>query len=167
MLPGPMVRKMATLALVTVALAGCARSPEQVGDLADLPLVTGPELEAHLASLDRPAVVNIWASWCLPCRSEAPLLSKAAEMHGDEIAFIGVDVQDSQEEAKAFMVEYGLTGLDHFFDPSRSVPDHYKTFGTPVTLFFAPGGELIRAHEGIVDERTLALDIDELLRLVP
>jgi cytochrome c biogenesis protein CcmG/thiol:disulfide interchange protein DsbE len=115
--------------------------------------------------LDKPAVVNVWASWCLPCRSEAPLLTEAAAKYGDEIEFIGVDVQDSQEEAKAFVVEYGLTGLDHFFDPNRAIPNHYNAFGTPITFFFASGGELIRAHEGIVDERALALNIDELIEL--
>lgn len=157
-----MLRKLAALALI---LAACSGSPGAGSDIDDLREVTAAEFEAHLADLDRPAVVNVWASWCLPCRSEAPLLSQAVETHGDEIAFIGVDVQDNQADAKQFLAEYGLTDFDHFFDPGRAVPNHYNAFGTPITFFFGPGGELVRAHEGIVDERTLALNIDELLRL--
>lgn len=160
-----MRRRLFLLAIVPALLVGCSGSNGSGSELEDLPEVTVTRFESHLADLDRPAVVNVWASWCLPCRSEAPLLTRAAESYGDEIEFIGVDVQDSQEEAKAFLAEYGLGGLDHFFDPGRSIPNHYKAFGTPITLFFAPGGELIRTHEGIVDERTLALNIDELIRL--
>ncbi|HXV70236.1 MAG TPA: TlpA disulfide reductase family protein [Acidimicrobiia bacterium] len=160
-----MRRNLALLIFLLAVLTGCAGSPGAGSALPDLPEVTASEFETHLAGLGRPAVVNVWASWCLPCRSEAPLLTRAAETYGNQIEFIGVDVQDSQTEAKDFLVEYGLTGFDHFFDPSRAIPNHYNAFGTPVTLFFAPGGELVRAHEGIVDERTLALNIDELVQL--
>jgi cytochrome c biogenesis protein CcmG/thiol:disulfide interchange protein DsbE len=157
--------KLVLLASLAMILAGCAGSSGSIDEIDDLPAVTTQEFVAHLKGLDKPAVVNVWASWCLPCRSEAPLLTEAAAKYGDEIEFIGVDVQDSQEEAKAFVVEYGLTGLDHFFDPNRAIPNHYNAFGTPITFFFASGGELIRAHEGIVDERALALNIDELIEL--
>lgn len=160
-----MVRKLIVVALVVTA---CGTPVSQAAsDIADLPQITPTEFEARLASSGMPAVVNVWASWCLPCRSEAPLLTRAAMEHGDEIEFIGVDVQDNQDDAKEFMAEYGLTDFDHFFDPNRDIPNHYAGFGTPITMFFAPGGELVRIHEGIVDERTLALDIDELLRLDP
>ncbi len=160
-----MRRTFTLLGFLATILTGCAGPPGSVVEIDDLRAVTTQEFEAHLESLETPAVVNVWASWCLPCRSEAPLLNRAAAEYGDEIEFIGVDVQDSQEEAKAFLAEYGLDGLDHFFDPNRAIPNHYNAFGTPITFFFAPGGELIRAHEGIVDERTLALNIDELVQL--
>ncbi|HEX6221962.1 MAG TPA: TlpA disulfide reductase family protein, partial [Acidimicrobiia bacterium] len=97
----------------------------------------------------------------------APLLTRAVGTYGDEIEFIGVDVQDNQADAKQFLAEYALTSFDHFFDPNRAIPNHYNAFGTPVTFFFGQGGELIRTHEGIIDERTLALNIDELLQLGP
>lgn len=160
-----MLRKLAVL---VVLVAACTGAPSDgADDIADLPTVTVSAFESHLAGLERPAVVNVWASWCLPCRSEAPLLTQAVEAHGDEIEFIGVDVQDNQADAKQFLTEYGLTVFDHFFDPNRAIPNHYGAFGTPITMFFGPGGELIRTHEGIVDERALALNIDELLRLGP
>src|SRR5918996_1091044 len=126
--------------------------------------MTASEFEAHLGGLDDPAVVNVWASWCLPCRSEAPLLDEAHAQYGDKIEFIGVDVQDSQPAAKQFLAEFGLD-FAHFFDRDRAIPNFYGGLGTPITMFLAPHGELVTIHNGVIDERTLALNIDELTQL--
>ena len=158
-----MIRRLLALTLVLAACGG--GSSESTDDIPDLAVTDVTGFEAHLANLDRPAVVNVWASWCLPCRSEAPLLDKAFGAYRDRIEFIGVDVQDTQNDAKAFLADYGLTEFDHFFDRNRSIPNHYLGIGTPITFFFAPGGELIHTHNGVIDERTLALSIDELLSL--
>jgi len=154
------------LLIVAFVVAACGGVDAEVGAPArdDLPTTSAAEFEAHLATIDRPALVNVWASWCLPCRSEATLLNEAFRRYGDEIEFIGVDVQDNQTDAKRFLAEFGLD-FDYFFDRDRSVPNFYGGFGTPITMFFGPKGELIRVHNGVVDERTLALNIDELLRL--
>ncbi len=160
-----MLKRSLVLMLILVACGGTATAgPEDVGGSPDLPPTTADEFEAHLGGIDRPAVVNVWASWCLPCRSEAPLLNQAFEQYGSQIEFIGVDVQDNQTDAKAFLAEFGLE-FDHFFDRDREVVNFYAGIGTPVTFFFAPNGELFKTHSGILDERTLALNIDELLRL--
>ncbi len=144
-----------------LVLSACGGTSIDVTDRADLPATNAEGFVAHLAELDRPAVVNVWASWCLPCRSEAPLLNQAHAEHGDVIEFIGVDVQDSQQGAKEFLAEFGL-GFDHFFDRNREVPNSYGGIGTPITMFFAPHGELVTIHNGVIDERTLAINIDEL-----
>lgn len=157
-----MLKKLSLMLVVVTACTGSAAA--DTSDIADLPAITAREFEAHLAGLDRPAVVNIWASWCVPCRSEAPLLDEAHSQHGDEIEFIGVDVQDSQAGAKQFLAEFGL-GFDHFFDRDRAIPNFYGGLGTPITMFFAPGGELVIVHNGVIDERALALNIDELSQL--
>lgn len=160
-----MLKRSVVLVLILAACGGAATSaPTVPGDRADLPATTSDEFEAHLADLDRPAVVNVWASWCLPCRSEAPLLNQASERYGEEIEFIGVNVTDNQSDAKAFLAEFGLP-FDHFFDRDRQVPNFYGGIGIPITFFFAPNGELVKAHNGILDDRTLALNIDELLKL--
>ncbi len=160
--------KKALILILLVGACGGAATTESGSDpdtnVPDLPAITATEFEAHIAGIEKPAVVNVWASWCLPCRSEAALLDQAFSRHGHEIEFIGVDVQDNQTDAKAFLAEFGL-GFDHFFDRDRQVPNFYGGIGTPITLFFAPGGELVKTHNGVVDERTLALNIDELLRL--
>jgi cytochrome c biogenesis protein CcmG/thiol:disulfide interchange protein DsbE len=157
-----MLKKLSLLLVVVTACT--ASTAADTSDIADLPAITAAEFEAHLAGLDKPAVVNVWASWCVPCRSEAPLLDEAHSQHGDEIEFIGVDVQDSQAGAKQFLAEFGL-GFDHFFDRDRAIPNFYGGLGTPITMFFAPHGELVTIHNGVIDERTLALNIDELGQL--
>lgn len=156
--------KAVVIALVLVACGGTSGVDDSVAARADLPVTNASEFEAHLATIDRPTVVNVWASWCLPCRSEAPLLDEAFEQFGDEVEFIGVDVQDNQEDAKAFLAEFGLD-FDHFFDRNREVANFYGGIGTPITFFFRPNGELVKTHNGVVDERTLALNIDEILSL--
>lgn len=159
-----MRKTLIALAMFTASCgSGVASDPAQ--DLPDLPPTDAASFAEYLTELDRPVVVNVWASWCLPCRSEAPLLEAAHRAHGGSIEFIGVDVQDTQDAAKEFLAEYSLD-FTHFFDRGRSVPESYGAFGTPVTMFFSPGGELVQIHNGIVDDRTLALGIDELLRLV-
>lgn len=153
-------RLLAALLLVVVACGGAG--DVDGGDIPDLPAITAEEFEAHLESIDKPAIVNVWASWCLPCRSEAPALNEAFIQYGDQIEFIGVDVQDNQADAKEFLAEFGLD-YDHFFDRNRAIPNHYGGIGTPTTFFFGPHGELVNTHNGVVDERTLALNIEELL----
>ena len=162
---GAMLKLSVVLALVLIACGGAATTgPDDPRDRVDLPTTTSADFESHLVELDKPAVVNVWASWCLPCRAEASLLNTAFEKYGDQIEFLGLDVQDNQTDAKAFLAEFGLE-FDHFFDRDREVVNHYGGIGTPVTFFFSPNGELFKAHSGILDERTLALNIDELLNL--
>lgn len=150
--------------LATVVVVACSGGGGDTSGLADIPETNATDFQAHLAGLDRPAVVNIWASWCLPCRSEAPLFDQAHAQYGDDIAFIGVAVEDSQPAAKEFLSEFGLE-FEQFFDRDRSVPNAFGGFGTPITMFFAPHGELITMHNGVIDERTLAINIDELTRI--
>ncbi len=153
-----MRRALVALLLIVVACGGGGGAP--VGP--ELPEIDPPGLEALLESSGRPAVVNIWASWCIPCRSEAPLLRAAHERFADEVDFIGVAVADRQDPARAFLTEFDLT-FDNYFDRSRAVPGSLGRTGVPITFFFDAGGNLVDAHSGVIDERTLALGIDELL----
>lgn len=162
--PVSLLKKAVVLAVILAACGSAAAPPGEQFESADLPVTSSADFEVVLQGLDRPAVVNVWASWCLPCRAEAPLLNTAFEMYGDKIEFIGIDVTDNQADAKVFLEEFGLP-FGHFFDRDREVANHYGGIGTPITFFFGPGGELVATHNGIVDDRTLALNIDELMRL--
>ncbi len=154
----------ALLATSTLALllAACSQGGQPAaGDLAEL----DPDgMRALLAASDRPVIVNVWGSWCVPCRSEAPLLRAAHADAGDEIRFVGVAVRDSQGPAREFLDEFGLGGFEHYFDRDARVPADLGGRGVPLTFFFAPGGELLDLHSGIIDEQALALGIDELRR---
>ena len=158
------MRRLTLAALVSLALAACAPDSVPIGDVPPLAPTTAAEIRELVATSDRPVVLNVWASWCVPCRSEAPLLRAAVANHGDEIRFVGIDVRDDQGGARSFIAEFGLTGLDHYFDPTGAVPADLGGRGVPITFFFAAGGAQVSVHHGVVDERSLALGIDDLLR---
>lgn len=156
-----MKRTLVVLALIVIGACGQGSVP--TGEVPPLEPTTPSAVRELLGSSDRPVVVNVWASWCVPCRSEAPLLRQAAAAHGEAVRFVGIDVRDTQDGARSFIAEFGLTALEHFFDPSGTVPGDLGGRGVPITFFFRAGGDLVSIHHGVIDERTLALGIDELL----
>lgn len=157
------LRSILALIVLALMLAGCAGSTTTSTPTEALPTISPDDFTALLDASDRPIVVNIWASWCGPCRSEAPLLREAVRAYGSQIRFIGVDVDDTQDGAAAFIAQYGLD-IEQYFDPHSAISTALRSTGVPHTFFFAPGGELRFAQHGIIDERTLAVQIDDLLR---
>lgn len=155
------MRRYAVALALALVVAACANSAGR--DPGDLPVTDADHFAAVLNDLDRPAVVNVWASWCVPCRSEAPLLRAAHQEYGDRVAFIGIDVQDDQASARDFISEFGLE-FPHYFDRTRSVPASLGGIGVPITYFVDASGQVVDIHTGIIDEAGLVLGIDELLQ---
>jgi cytochrome c biogenesis protein CcmG, thiol:disulfide interchange protein DsbE len=126
--------------------------------------ITSEAMETVLAESTEPIVLNVWASWCTPCRSEAPLLGRAATEFDGDVRFIGLDVRDTPNGATGFISEfYPDAPIEHFADDSGAIPSQLGgSRGVPITFFFRPGGELSYVHPGVIDERTLVLQIDEL-----
>lgn len=125
-----------------------------------LPDVRDP---AQIVSLPpgRPAVVNFFASWCVPCKKEAPLLRKAADEHGAEIAFLGVDHLDQRDDALAFLDENGLT-YPAGYDPGGDVAPRYRLPGLPATAFVRADGSLAAVVHGEIKPDVLATRLREL-----
>lgn len=153
------------LAVAGLALATCGGSGADIGDIPELPEADGATIETMLQVSELPVVVNVWASWCIPCRSEGPLLERAANQFGTEVRFVGLNVRDSQNGARSFIAEFFPTApIEHWFDGPGAVPVELGgSRAVPLTFFYAPGGILVDLHTGVLDERTLALGIDELL----
>jgi cytochrome c biogenesis protein CcmG/thiol:disulfide interchange protein DsbE len=156
------VKRIAVVMVIAGLVSACASATVDPGTIDPLAPTTPADVRQLLAASDQPVVLNVWASWCAPCRSEAPLLRSAHTEYGDVVTFLGIDVRDSQDGARSFIAEFGLEGFTHLFDASGAVPDDLGGFGVPLTFFFAPGGELVAMHSGVIDERTLALQIDEI-----
>jgi len=154
-------RRLILLAALGVVLSSCAQGPVATSGQ-ELGVFSASELSSRLAESDRPTVVNIWASWCVPCRSEAPLFVAAHERFGDRIDFVGIAIQDTDKDARAFLAEFGIT-YENLADPEGAVRGVIPGTGVPLTYFVAPGGELISSHFGVIDEGALALALDELL----
>lgn len=127
-------------------------------DLAPIFSVTTPDgefsLSDHLANDGRPVFLNLWASWCFPCREEMPAIDAAAA-ENPEIAFIGVAVQDTADDAQAFADEIGVTYLLGF-DETGAVDREYKPLGLPASYIISSDGIIVERIFGRVTEADLA-----------
>ena len=103
-----------------------------------------------------PVVLNIWASWCDPCKQEAPLLERVWRTTGQRggTLFLGLDQQDFTGDAQAFMRAYGLD-YPNVRDPGDEVPRSYGATGIPETYFISARGEVVDHVLGVVSPRDL------------
>jgi cytochrome c biogenesis protein CcmG/thiol:disulfide interchange protein DsbE len=108
-------------------------------------------------SSGKPVVVNFWASWCGPCADEAPLLQDAARRSADRLTFIGVNVQDQDADALAFMRKYGITYPNGSAN-AGPISVQYGMRGVPETYFIAPDGQLVRKWNTLT-----AADLEQFL----
>lgn len=105
-------------------------------------------LNKRLAALrGHPAVVNIWAAWCGPCRAEMPVMQRVSLDMGTQVAFVGVDLKDNREAARTFLRKIPVT-YPSYDDPSGQVYNAEKLVGVPSTLFFDRRGTQTFVHQG-------------------
>jgi len=108
-----------------------------------------------------PVLVNIWASWCGPCRKEAPFLAAANRTYGERVQFVGVDILDARDSARAFMQQAGWT-YPSVFDPDGAIRDGLGVLGQPATLFYAADGTLVKTWLGPLTEDALRKNLDSI-----
>ena len=126
-----------------------------------LPTLEGEvfDLEAHVAGDGSPVVLNLWASWCPPCRAEMPAISTASQRH-PEVKFVGVAVNDDPDKAAEFAAEIEVAYTIAIDD--GTVEDAYPVLGLPGTFFINPDGTIAKRHFGVVTIDSLDDDIAEL-----
>ena len=107
-------------------------------------------------------LVNVWASWCDPCREESPALEAFARRHRGEVTVLGIDTQDNSEDALAFVDEFGLT-YEHLRDGSGDYADEIGTTGVPESILVDPQGDVAYHVNGAVTEETLREQIEPLI----
>jgi cytochrome c biogenesis protein CcmG/thiol:disulfide interchange protein DsbE len=151
------------------AAPACEQLPEEpTADGADaLPPLSlpclGPGPDIVLDRLTgRPTLVNLWATWCEPCREEMPLLQDAYVRHGDRVRFLGVDVQDDAEAARWFLDEFGIT-YPHAVDSDGALLRALGMRGLPVTLVLDEEGRVIGQRAGQLTADILQQLIDPVL----
>ena len=108
-----------------------------------MPAFSLPTLEGGTMTqadlVGRPAVVNVWASWCGPCVDEHPVLLDAAQAHAGDLSLLGILYQDDPERASAWLRRYGDGGWPTVVDDGRLALDFGVT-GPPETYFVDAGG---------------------------
>ena len=145
---------------------GTTRAPlAEVGEPA--PDVSWFTFDGGNASLDdydgRPLVVNFWASWCPPCITEMPAFEEVHQDLGDEVAFLGIAVQETAADSEAFLEGVEVT-WDLGRDPDGNVIRRLGGIGMPTTVLIDADGIVQEIHTGELSEQELADLIDEKLR---
>ncbi len=171
--------------LAIVALVSLAVSVACVGDGSSAPETTGsPALLATAASslpttttalplMDvegyerlleelrgTPLVVNVWASWCEPCKAEAPHLTEAAQEF-ENAQFLGVDILDTRPPAVGFIETYDIP-YPSVFDPTGAIRTHLGSIGQPVTAFYDADGTLVAKVDGQISRADLRAHLAEI-----
>jgi thiol-disulfide isomerase/thioredoxin len=127
----------------------------EIAPIFSVPTASGDEfsLSEHLATDGRPLFLNLWASWCFPCREEMPAIDRSSQSH-PEIAFVGVSVQDSTSDATSFAEEIGVT-YTIGFDENDVVDDAYSPLGLPASYVISADGVILERIFGRVTEDDL------------
>lgn len=152
--------------------------PEPVGGTSvpdfELPLLGGGTMSDE-DLVGKPVVMNFWASWCTPCREEAPMLEELWTEYGDDVLFLGVNTKDNELGAKFFVDDYDIT-YPVVLDPRETLGGELDVYGLPQTFFIDSEGRFIGGSDtsevgsegdtvvfGAITEKTLREKIAQLL----
>ena len=113
----------------------------------------------------KPVLVNFWATWCSPCRTELPDFEDAYKTYGEDVVFLMVNVgapRDTAESAWAFADENGYT-FPVYFDTNNDGASAYGVRSIPMTVLVGADGEWLESHVGMLDSKALQSYMDILL----
>jgi thiol-disulfide isomerase/thioredoxin len=132
---------------------GSARS-EALRSLSFEHLAGGSSAPLSTIADGAPMVVNLWASWCGPCRAELPLLAQAQQAHAD-VRFVYVNQGESAETIRAFLGAQGLQLNPVLLDAGSRLGPAVGSRGLPTTLFIDARGQVVDAHLGLINSAAL------------
>ena len=157
---------LAVVGLLVFGLASKGSSRLQPGDAVpttSLPLLEGKGSESLADYRGRWVLVNFWASWCIPCRAEAPALEEFQQQHGGaKFTVLGIDTQDLSGDAQSFVGRYGLT-YPQLRDGNGGNADEYGTTGVPENFLVDPTGKVRLVVPGPIGEEKLREEVAPLL----
>lgn len=116
----------------------------------------------------KPVVINFWASWCPPCRSEMPDYEKMARQYSSQgVVFLMVNMTDGSREttstAKQFLKENRYT-FSAYFDVKSSAASAYGISSIPDSIFINRDGNVVNAYEGVIDAATMKKNIETIMK---
>src|SRR5690606_31318098 len=146
-----------SLASQTLEGDGIAGQPGP--SLPDLQLSTLEERPTHLRSyVGAPVVLNLWATWCPPCRRDMPVLERA-QTKFSHVSFVLINQGESAQQARVFLQNEGLSLKDVLLDPSSEAMRKMRTGGLPTTFFFDAQGHMVDLHLGEISTTDLEAKI--------
>jgi thiol-disulfide isomerase/thioredoxin len=132
-------------------------------DRLELPEMGFEEFRTLLSQLrGMPVVVNVWGSWCPPCRIEAPDLSRVAREFEGRVQFLGVDILDDRRDARDFIQEFDWP-YPSVFDPAGQIRDRLGYIGQPITVIYDVHGEIAFEWAGTITADLLRAEILKVL----
>jgi cytochrome c biogenesis protein CcmG/thiol:disulfide interchange protein DsbE len=150
------------LAFGLIAKEGDAVEVGQPAPDAPVELLDGTG-EASLADFrGKWVLLNFWASWCKPCREEAPAIERYSREHAGEVAVVGIAVKDSTDAATEFAEELDLT-YELWRDGAGERMDAYGIVALPESYLVDPDGNLALIHRGPVDEEIMEETVTPLV----
>jgi cytochrome c biogenesis protein CcmG/thiol:disulfide interchange protein DsbE len=108
-----------------------------------------------------PVVINFWASWCDPCKEEAPILAASARAHAGDVVFLGLDVQDAKSAARGFLRTFEVNYVS-VRDPTNDVYEAYGLTGVPETFYVDAKGRAVAHSLGQLSAPELEAGIAEI-----
>lgn len=165
---------LGVLALLALLWFGLAQREKGTVGVSAVPLRQAPDFSLGLFNGStltlretlaggKPLVLNFWASWCIPCADEAPLLEATWRREKDRATFVGVDVQDFDPDALAFLQKYGVT-YPNGSGNAGPISVSYGMRGVPETYFIAPDRRIVRKWSGPLTAAGLDQFLLELYR---
>lgn len=109
----------------------------------------------------KPLVINLWATWCPPCRREMPVL-QAAQQANPDVVFLFINQAETPDEVASFFARQGLQLNNVLFDGSGELAQRVGSAALPTTLFYRHDGELSASHLGELSSASLTHYIDSL-----
>jgi thiol-disulfide isomerase/thioredoxin len=158
---------LAVLGLLGYGLLSKGEEALAVGDPApdkELSTLDGTDTASLADYRGQWVLVNFWASWCEPCRSEAPALDDFHRAHPNRFTVLGINLDDNTDDATDFVEEYGLTYPQLRDGDGRERREAYGMTGFPESFLVDPDGRIALIRRGPVDETYLAEYVDTALR---
>jgi thiol-disulfide isomerase/thioredoxin len=150
-------------ALIAEGADGVELLPEDRFALPTLSFDQFQSLLGDLADQGVPVLVNIWGSWCGPCRTEAPHLRDAAERFGRQVQFLGVDIKDLRSPARDFIEEFRWP-YPSLFDPQEQIKTGLGYLGQPDTVIYNATRQKVFEMSGPTDRDDLFAALEEVTR---
>jgi thiol-disulfide isomerase/thioredoxin len=150
------------IAIAVLLLAGCSSPSEKIaGQVVSCESISSSTTEnsimldcldgtdgASINGIKGPAIINVWGSWCAPCKEEMPILRSFYEKAQGKLALIGVDVEEASiGDGRKFVEDYGIT-WPNLYDPDGKSRAYFG-MGVPVTWFISADGSVAYKHIGV------------------